>query len=264
MSASVTYQYEPALDYAGGEAVIEEIEFDPKLVNSISLIGITGRDIELKHLATGHKVASVGLAVRPGKNKETEWFEVEMWGPLAERAAETVKKGSQVAVQGRIKVDNWQDKATGQTRKAYRVVANSLKRVRSWQQPVQQQEWAQQQAPPPPPQQPPQQQQQQQQWEPFPAAAAPPPPAAEPAAPDVPLTTTGELWMSYFEDPAGWFDNRTRKQSGQIKSNAPDFKRKGAGDQPALWIEGRTTPAWVKSELAKLDAPVRPLTGPPF
>ena len=55
---------------------------------------------------------------------------VEVWGPLAERADQVLSKGDRVAVQGRLKVDKWEDRATGAKRTAYKVVASSLSKVR--------------------------------------------------------------------------------------------------------------------------------------
>lgn len=46
---------------------------------------------------------------------------MEVWGPLAERAASEVRKGTRVLVEGRLKVDSWADKATGAKRSAVKV-----------------------------------------------------------------------------------------------------------------------------------------------
>lgn len=56
------------------------------------------------------------------------------------------------------------------------------------------------------------------------------------------------LWQEYFRNPLEWWDNRTNK----INPRYPDFKHKGTGE--GLWIENRSNPPWVKSELAILDS----------
>ena len=67
--------------------------------------------------------------------------------------------------------------------------------------------------------------------------------------------TNEELWMNFFENTSGWYDNREKKTNGQINPRSPDFKKVDGGrDSPALWIESSSTPAWVHSELAKLDS----------
>jgi single-strand DNA-binding protein len=231
---------------------IEEIEFNPMAANTIQLIGNVGRKPEPKYLESGSKVCNFPLAFTDRKDGDTQWFDVEAWDELADIAANNVDKGDRVALQGRLKVQDWTDRE-GNTRKSLRIVAQNIMRVRrnsmmmgdgdgQFQQPGQQSQ----------PQQPPQFQ-----------PSAPPQAVAQqqPQAPqdptyqstDMPMTNE-ELWMNFFENSSGWYDNREKKQSGQINPKSPDFKKmEGGRDAPALWIESSSTPAWVKSELAKLD-----------
>lgn len=79
-------------------------------LNEVRLLGNLGRDPELRHTQGGTAVATLNLATtRHYRNaqdelvEETEWHRVVVWGPLAERCAEHLRKGSQVHVSGRLK-----------------------------------------------------------------------------------------------------------------------------------------------------------------
>ncbi len=86
-------------------------------INIVHLIGRAGRDPEVKYFESGSVLCNLTLAVnRPTKNKETDWFDLEIWGKTAEIAANYVRKGSQIAVQGSLKMDTWTDKNTGTNR----------------------------------------------------------------------------------------------------------------------------------------------------
>lgn len=239
-------------------ATVGEVDFDQLPTrNSITLVGNTGRDVEVKYLASGNKVANVAIALNDAKGNAS-WVDVEAWGDLAENARDAVKKGSLIAVEGKLKIDSWQDKQTNQTKKAYRIVARTITKVRpsmrpvdawnptadqGWDAPEQQQQQRQQPA---------QQVSLEDQWQDAPATATAP--RATAAATGAGLQTAEEQWMSYFEEPEGWYDNRASKESGQINPRSPDFKRKDGGrDAPALWITSKSTPAWVVGELSKRD-----------
>ncbi len=86
-------------------------------INIVHLIGRAGRDPEVKYFESGSVLCNLTLAVnRPTKNRETDWFDLEIWGKTAEIAANYVRKGSQIAVQGSLKMDTWTDKNTGTNR----------------------------------------------------------------------------------------------------------------------------------------------------
>jgi len=100
-------------------------------LNCISLTGRAGRDTELRHLESGSKVATVTIAVnkRPSRSEpkpDPEWFEVNFWGNTADVAAQFVKKGSQIAVTGRVSLERWTDRTTGEERVKLAVNADSL------------------------------------------------------------------------------------------------------------------------------------------
>ncbi len=84
-------------------------------LNRVELIGRLTRDVELKYLQSGQAVAEIGMAVSDKyKNKAGEWVEdtmfcdVSLWGRTAEIAAEYTRKGSQVFIEGKLKLDTWE------------------------------------------------------------------------------------------------------------------------------------------------------------
>lgn len=86
-------------------------------LNSINLVGRAGQDPEVKYFESGSVLCKFTLAVnRPTRNKETDWFDIEVWGKPAEVAANYVRKGSQIGVQGSLRMDSWNDKTTGASR----------------------------------------------------------------------------------------------------------------------------------------------------
>ena len=221
---------------------IEEIEFSPVAANTIQVIGNCGRRPEMKHLENG-KVCNFPLAFTDRKDGATQWFDVEAWNELADIASQHIDKGERVALTGRLKVQDWTDRE-GNTRKSLRIVAQTIMRVRRNAMMGDMQSQPQQQS---------HQFQQTQQFQP----SSPAPSSQQEQAyqsTDAPMTSE-ELWMNFFENTSGWYDNREKKLNGQINPRSPDFKKVDGGrDSPALWIESSSTPAWVHSELAKLDA----------
>jgi single-strand DNA-binding protein len=96
-------------------------------VNSVSLIGRLGRDPETRHTQGGKTVTNFSVAVDEGfgDRKQTYWIPVVAWEKTAEAAGKYLKKGSQVAVEGRLQVRSWDDKE-GNKRTTTEVVANRL------------------------------------------------------------------------------------------------------------------------------------------
>lgn len=102
-------------------------------VNKVILIGNLTRDPEVKYTPKGTAVAEVGLAVNRNytvgdgeKREETTFIDVELWGRTAELAAQYLAKGRSVYFEGRLKLDTWDDKATGAKRSKLRVVAETM------------------------------------------------------------------------------------------------------------------------------------------
>ncbi len=100
--------------------------------NKVLLMGRLTRDIELRHTASDQAVANIGLAVnrhwtsREGEKKEeTTFVDCEAWGRTAEIMSQYLSKGRPVFVEGRLKLDTWQDKE-GANRSKLRVVVDSF------------------------------------------------------------------------------------------------------------------------------------------
>lgn len=102
------------------------------MVNSVVLVGRAGQDPELKYLEpSGTAKATFNLAVdRPVKRTEgvdtTDWFRIELWEKQAQVAADYVRKGSLVGIQGRLEFQKWKDQA-GQWREMPVVRASNLR-----------------------------------------------------------------------------------------------------------------------------------------
>ncbi len=87
-------------------------------VNKVILIGHLGADPETRAMPSGMTVANLRLATtenwkdkQSGENQErTEWHSVALFGRLGEIAAEYLRKGSQVYIEGRLRTRKWQDK----------------------------------------------------------------------------------------------------------------------------------------------------------
>jgi len=87
------------------------------LRNSVTLIGNLGRDIEVKELSSGTKVARITIATNDyyKNNKgetitDTQWHNLVAWGGTAERMASMLHKGSEVAIQGKLVHSSYEDK----------------------------------------------------------------------------------------------------------------------------------------------------------
>ncbi len=102
-------------------------------LNRVLLMGNLTRDPEIKYTPKGTAVAEIGLAInrvystdQGERREETTFVDVELWGRQAEIAGEYLKKGRPVFIEGRLKLDTWDDKATGQKRSKMRVVGEMM------------------------------------------------------------------------------------------------------------------------------------------
>ncbi len=87
------------------------------LRNSVQLIGNLGMDPEVKQVSNGNKMARFSLATtetyknqKGEKVTETQWHNLIIWGGLAEVAEKYLKKGKQIAVEGRLETNTYDDK----------------------------------------------------------------------------------------------------------------------------------------------------------
>jgi len=103
--------------------------------NKVILMGNLTRDVQLKSVAGGQAVAEIGIAVnrkfklKDGTEKEEVTFvDCECWGPRADVIARYFTKGKPIFIEGRLKLDSWEDK-DGQKRSKMRVVIEDFQFV---------------------------------------------------------------------------------------------------------------------------------------
>ncbi len=101
--------------------------------NKVVLIGNLTRDPELRYLPKGTAVARLGLAInRTWKNdagekkEEVTFIDVDVMGRTAENCAQYLKKGRPALIEGRLKLDTWDDKKTGEKKSKLGVFAESV------------------------------------------------------------------------------------------------------------------------------------------
>lgn len=101
--------------------------------NKVILMGNLTRDPEVKYTPKGTAIANIGLAVNRvysndagEKQEEVTFIDVEIWGRTAEIAGEYLRKGRPVLIEGRLKLDSWDDKQTGQKRSKLKVVGETM------------------------------------------------------------------------------------------------------------------------------------------
>lgn len=106
--------------------------------NKVMLLGNLTRDPEVKYTPKGSAVTDLGIAVNRTyttdggeKREETTFVDVTMWGRQAEIAGEYLKKGRPVFIEGRLQLDTWDDKQTGQKRSKLRVVCENFQMLGS-------------------------------------------------------------------------------------------------------------------------------------
>lgn len=87
-------------------------------LNVVTLVGRVGGDPDVKYFESGSVLCNLTLAVnrRSRNSDKPDWFNLELWGKTAEVAANYVRKGSLIGVQGALKIETWSDRATGSHR----------------------------------------------------------------------------------------------------------------------------------------------------
>jgi len=96
--------------------------------NKVYLMGNLTRDPELRYTPKGTAAAKIAMAINrkfqvDGEAREEVTFvDIEVWGKQAETIAQHCKKGRPLFVEGRLKLDQWDDKTTGQKRSALKVM----------------------------------------------------------------------------------------------------------------------------------------------
>jgi single-strand DNA-binding protein len=84
-------------------------------LNVVNLVGRVGGDPDVKYFESGSVKCKLTLAVdrRSRNSDQPDWFNLELWGKTAEVAANYVRKGKLIGVQGSLKIERWIDRATG-------------------------------------------------------------------------------------------------------------------------------------------------------
>jgi single-strand DNA-binding protein len=101
--------------------------------NRVILMGNLTRDPELRYTPKGTAVCKIGLAINHNwtndageKMEDVTFVDVDIFGRTAENVGEYMRKGKPVHVEGRLKLDTWDDKQTGKARSRLGVVAESV------------------------------------------------------------------------------------------------------------------------------------------
>jgi len=106
--------------------------------NKVILLGNLTRDPEVRYTPKGTAVTELGMAVNRvytaengEKREDTTFVDVTLWGRTAEIAGEYLKKGRPVFIEGRLQLDTWDDKQSGQKRSKLKVVGEGLQLIGS-------------------------------------------------------------------------------------------------------------------------------------
>ncbi|HSP44399.1 MAG TPA: single-stranded DNA-binding protein [Chthoniobacterales bacterium] len=101
--------------------------------NKVILLGNLTRDPEVRYTPKGTAVTDLGLAVNRTytadngeKREEVTFVDVTFWGRTAEVAGEYLTKGRPVFVEGRLQLDSWDDKQSGQKRTKLKVIGENM------------------------------------------------------------------------------------------------------------------------------------------
>lgn len=102
-------------------------------LNKVQLMGNLTRDPEVRYTPKGTAVTDIGLAINRTysgddgeRREETTFVDITFWGRQAEVIGEYMKKGRPLYVEGRLNLDSWEDKTTGQQRTRLKVVGENF------------------------------------------------------------------------------------------------------------------------------------------
>jgi single-strand DNA-binding protein len=103
-------------------------------VNKVIILGNVGQDPEPRYQPSGSAIVNLRIATTRNwkdkqtgeKREQTEWHTVVFFDRLAEIAAEYLRKGSPVYVEGRLQTRKWQEKDTGKDRYSTEIVATEM------------------------------------------------------------------------------------------------------------------------------------------
>ena len=102
-------------------------------LNKVQLMGNITRDPEVRYTPKGTAVTDISLAINRSfssddgeRREETTFVDITSWGRQAEVIGEYMKKGRPLYVEGRLQLDSWEDKTTGQQRSRLKVVGENF------------------------------------------------------------------------------------------------------------------------------------------
>lgn len=102
-------------------------------LNKVMLIGNLTRDPEVRYTPKGSAVCDMAIAVNRRyltesgeRQEEVTYLDIVLWGKQAELAGQFLAKGRSVFIEGRLQMDTWEDKATGQKRSKIKIVAENM------------------------------------------------------------------------------------------------------------------------------------------
>lgn len=102
-------------------------------LNKVMLIGNLTRDPEVRQTPNGVSVADLGVAINRvyttdagERQEEVTFVDVTVWGRVAENAGKFLSKGRPVFIEGRLQLDSWQDRESGQTRQKLKVIGERM------------------------------------------------------------------------------------------------------------------------------------------
>lgn len=98
--------------------------------NRVILVGNLTRDVELRYTKSNMAVTDIAIAVNERVKRNEQWvdevhfFDITLWGRLAEIAGEYLSKGSSVLIEGKLKLDRWEQ--DGQKRSKIKIVGERM------------------------------------------------------------------------------------------------------------------------------------------
>ncbi len=102
-------------------------------LNKVLVMGNLTRDPEVRYTPKGTAVCDLGMALNRNystdtgeKREEVTFVDVTLWGRQAELAGQYLSKGRSVFIEGRLKLDSWDDKSTGQKRNKLSIVGENM------------------------------------------------------------------------------------------------------------------------------------------
>lgn len=101
-------------------------------LNHVIISGRLTRDPELRHLSTGTAKCDLSIAIteyykqNDERKEKVHYLDVVAWTKMAEYAADKMRKGDDVVVQGKLSMDQWEDRNTGEKKKKIQIIAHTI------------------------------------------------------------------------------------------------------------------------------------------